>query len=166
MNGRKPEQLASLSSSELPGVGIPTSGPSLCACRHQRTRSEIGYGGTVGDGAGHDTTAETEVIMRNMALGPNVPSSIVDLIADLETEAASLRRSYANEQANLLRDVALRLRAAYEADADTMLDMDEAVDYSRGYNRDYLSSVLRNHGSRRRPQYRKGDVPRKAVRRR
>lgn len=101
-----------------------------------------------------------------MALGPNVPSSVVDLIADLETEAASLRRSYANEQANLLRDVALRLRAAYEADADTMLDMDEAVDYSRGYNRDYLSSVLRNYGTRRRPQYRKGDVPRKPVRRR
>lgn len=90
-----------------------------------------------------------------------IPSKILDLIADLETRAAMLRRNHANEHAQLLLQVALELRAAYEGDDDTLLTLDEAVHWSRGYNRAYLARTLDNVGTRSAPRYRKGDVPRK-----
>jgi hypothetical protein len=90
-----------------------------------------------------------------------IPSKILDLVADLETRAAALRREHAHDHAAQLTRAALELRAAYDAEPDTLLTLDQAVAWSRGYNADYLARVLTNVGKRSRPLYRKGDVPRK-----
>jgi hypothetical protein len=94
-----------------------------------------------------------------------IPSKILDLIADLETRAAMLKREHAHDLAAQLFRTALELRAAYDGEEDTLLNLEEAVDYSRGYNRKYLGRNLENQGTLRNPVYRKGDVPRKPVRR-
>lgn len=94
-------------------------------------------------------------------LDMQIPSKILDLIADLETRAAMLRRNHAHDQAKLLLEVAVDLRAAYDAEMSTLLTLDQAVYWSRGYNAKYLGRLLTNYGTRTKPRYRKGDVPRK-----
>lgn len=91
----------------------------------------------------------------------HTPSRILDLIADLETRAAMLKREHAHQLAAQLLSTAHELRAAYDADPDTLYTLDQAVVYSRGYNRKYLGRNLPNYGTARRPLYRKGDIPRK-----
>lgn len=117
-----------------------------------------GPAGTVYGGSVTDTTYTTrETSMQ-------IPSQILDMIADLETRSAMLRREHLPQAAAQLMDLARELRSRYDAEPDTLMTLDQAVRYSRGYNAAYLARHLYNHGTRSAPRYRKGDLPRKPVR--
>lgn len=90
---------------------------------------------------------------------------LAELLDDLEAEATVLRRWGATDRADVIAEIARRVRAARDHERGQLVNLTEAAAIS-GYTTRHLRGLirdgkLRDHGEKHAPRIRVGDLPRK-----
>ena len=94
----------------------------------------------------------------------SITSAIEKLAQEWEERARVLRQRRYVEDALRIEDMVNEMRAAARAGDEDLLTPVEAEAFTRGYDSDYLRRTIENRGTRFKPLYRKGDLPRHPVR--
>lgn len=92
-----------------------------------------------------------------------ISSACEKLAQEWEERARVLRQQHYVDDAFRIEDMVDEMRAAAQVSEEDLLTPAEAEAYSRGYDREYLRRTVENRGTRFKPLYRKGDLPRHPV---